>query len=69
MSYYNSNGELRYSLKEKVAYHNQCANSGKDAKGNKLSFTERVNHSKAAASSTRKLGKFARAKDIANRQF
>lgn len=69
MAYYNKNGELRYSLKEKVAYHKQCANTGIGPDGEKLTFTERTNHAKAAASSTRKLGKFARVKDMVNRNY
>ena len=64
MPYINQNGEQKYSLKEKIQYHNQCANSGKTPDGRKLSFTERQNHAKASARCTSKLGKFARAKDM-----
>ena len=35
-------GEKKFTLKEKIAYHNTCANSGKDKNGNKLSFSQKV---------------------------
>lgn len=59
--------ELRYSLKDKVAYHNECANTGKAADGSKLTFAQRVNHVKAAQCSARKLNKFAKAKEMVAR--
>lgn len=62
-------GELRYSLKEKVEYHNKCANSGKTPNGEKLTFSQRVNHNKAAARCTRKLSNYANAKTMVNRSF
>lgn len=47
-----------YSLKEKIAYHNKCANSGKGADGEKLKMTERVNHALASARCRRQLNNF-----------
>lgn len=64
MPYVNKDGEQKFSLKEKVKYHNQCANSGKAPDGTQLTFTQRQNHAKASARCTAKLNRFARAKNM-----
>ena len=69
MAYFDKDGNKKFSLKEKVQYHKKCANSGRDKNGNPLSTTERVNHALAANRATQKLGKFAKAKEIASRKF
>lgn len=69
MPYVDRNGERKYSLKEKVAYHKKCANSGVGADGKKLTQTQRINHSLAANRATRKLGKFANAKKMVSNKF
>lgn len=51
-------GEKKFTLKGKIAYHNTCANSGKDKNGNKLSFSQKVNHVQAANRCSRKLSRF-----------
>ncbi len=58
MAYKNSQGKKQYTLKEKIAYHKKCANSGKDINGKALNQTQRVNHALAANRCRRKLGKF-----------
>lgn len=64
-----STGEKKFSLKEKVAYHNKCANSGVGADGKKLTTSQRINHVLGANRARKKLGKFARAKNMVNNKF
>lgn len=64
--YKNSKGEQQYTLKEKIAYHKQCANKGVDANGQKLTQTQRVNHALAANRSTRKLNKYMKTYNYLN---
>lgn len=67
MPYIDKNGECKYSLKEKINYHNQCANTGKMPDGRNLTFTERQNHARASARCRSKLGKFMQATDMVER--
>lgn len=62
-------GVNRYTLKEKIAYHTECANTGFDkAKGKELSTTSRVRHANLATKCCNKLNRFmktgARFKDM-----
>lgn len=65
MAYKDSNGNKKYTLKEKIAYHNKCANSGKKD-GKTLTFTEKVNHARAAARCRKKLGDFVKTAKFVN---
>lgn len=56
---YEVNGEKRYSLKDKIAYHTACANTGKNiATGEKLSFASQVRHANSATRCVNKLNSF-----------
>lgn len=58
MAYINERGETQYSLKEKIAYHKDCINKGKDAKGNKLDNVQIHNHTKALERLQRQLRQY-----------
>ncbi len=66
MAYKNSNGDEQFTLKEKIDYHNSCANTGKTPSGEKLSFSERYNHMQASARCRRKLGTFMKTVNVVN---
>ena len=57
MAYKNDKGEKQYTLKEKIAYHNKCANTGKKD-GKELTFSERVGHMQASKRCRAKLSRF-----------
>jgi hypothetical protein len=50
--------EKRYTLKEKIAYHNKCANTAKDKDGNPLTTAQRVHHAMASGRAAAKLNNF-----------
>lgn len=66
MPYINQRGQQQYTLKEKIAYHNKCANSGKGPDGEKLSMTQRMNHTRASARARGKLNTFMNTVGVVN---
>jgi hypothetical protein len=48
----------RYTLREKIAYHNKCANTGKDKNGNELTNAQIVHHAMASGRAAAKLNNF-----------
>ena len=67
MAYANANGEKKYTLKEKIAYHKKCANSGKGKDGETLKPAQRVNHALAADRCRKKLNKYMKVYNSVNR--
>lgn len=56
---YMKDGVCRYTLKEKIAYHTQCANTGVNVNtGEKLTTTSRVRHANLATKQCNRLNKF-----------
>ncbi len=56
---YIKNGVKRYTLREKISYHTECANSGVNKNtGEKLTTTQRVRHANSATRCVNKLDKF-----------
>ena len=56
---YMKDGVLRHTLKEKIAYHTECANTGVNkSTGEKLSTTQRVRHANRATKCVNKLNRF-----------
>ena len=62
MPYINDKGEKKFSLREKIAYHNKCANTGMQG-GKQLTFSQRVNHIIASRDCRIQLGNFLNEKD------
>lgn len=58
MAYKNNNGETQYTAKEKIKYHTDCANSGVDGNGVKLTTAQRIRHGVLAENQKRKLDRF-----------
>lgn len=48
MAYTDRNGVQRFSTKDKMNYHTNCANKGVDGKGKKLTTTQRIRHAMLA---------------------
>jgi hypothetical protein len=49
--------EKRYTLREKIAYHNECANTGKKD-GKPLTTSQRIHHGMASARAASQLNQF-----------
>jgi hypothetical protein len=62
MAYKNQDGEKQYTLKEKIKFHTDCANTGygidKDGKKVQLTTAQRVRHGVVAENQKRKLNRF-----------
>ena len=56
--------DRNYTLKEQIAYHKKCANSGKGKDGKTLSMADRVRHGIKAERKTRKLNRFMKTINI-----
>lgn len=50
--------QKKYTLKEQIAYHKQCANTGKDINGNKLNLVQKVRHAVKADQKSKQLNRF-----------
>lgn len=61
---YMKDGVRRYTLKEKIAYHTQCANTGVNVNtGEKLTTTSRVRHANLATKQCNKLNRFMKTRE------
>lgn len=67
MAYINVKGEEQYTLKEKIAYHENCINTGKDADGKKLTPVQIHNHTRAYDRLKRQLNGFMRSVNAVDR--
>lgn len=58
MAYKNAKGVKQYTMKEKIAYHKDCADRGVNQHGEKLTMTQRVRHANCATRQVNKLNRF-----------
>ena len=61
---FDQNGQKRFSLKERYAYHKQIADSGQDLGGNAVSTVTRIRHANSAIKLHNRLNRFMKTREF-----